>query len=83
MEIHSNSSDIPYGFWFVGSLDQDQRRSMQSDGRALANMNFLKDIRKMVTQIQAFHNIFYKLSEEIRRNLWISRSQITFSICAC
>ena len=61
-----SSSDIPYGFWFVGSLDQEQRGSSPSNERGLANMNFLKNIREMVTQIQVFHNIFNKLSEEIQ-----------------
>jgi hypothetical protein len=67
MEIHSNlnakcvllfSSDIPYGFWFVGSLDQDQSGSRQANGRDPPNTNLLNDIRKMVTQSQVFHTLF-------------------------
>ena len=48
----SSSYDIPYGFWFVGSLEKDQRWNRQA---APVNVNILKDMRdigKRVTQIQ-------------------------------
>ena len=66
--VFPSSSDIPYGFWFVGAMDHDQRVSRQATPLDMNFLKYTRENRKMVTYIKNTLNLqVFNISEEVRR----------------